>query len=98
MELAFLLTLIILIVEVLGGWVSHSLALLSDAGHVLTDMAAIGLSWYAMKQSEKPATEGMTFGYYRAGIVAAFINGLTLIVVTLWILWQGALSGKPSVS
>ncbi|WP_206915779.1 cation diffusion facilitator family transporter [Alicyclobacillus suci] len=88
MRLAFFLTLIILIVELLGGWLSHSLALLSDAGHVLTDIGAIGLSWYAMKQSEKPASEGMTFGYYRAGILAAFINGITLILITLWILWE----------
>ena len=88
MKLAFFLTLIILVVEVLGGWLSHSLALLSDAGHVLTDIFAIGLSWYAMRQSEKPANEGMTFGYYRAGILAAFINGITLILITLWILWE----------
>ncbi len=85
-KLAFFLTLIILVVEVLGGWLSHSLALLSDAGHVLTDIGALGLSWYAMKQSEKPANEGMTFGYYRAGILAAFINGITLILITIWIL------------
>lgn len=88
MKLAFFLSFIILIVEVLGGWLSHSLALLSDAGHVLTDIAAIGLSWYAMMQSEKPANEGMTFGYYRAGILAAFINGITLILITIWILWE----------
>lgn len=88
MKRALILTLVILIVEVLGGWLSHSLALLSDAGHVLTDIGAIGLSWYAMKQSEKPANEGMTFGYYRAGILAAFINGITLILITVWILWE----------
>ncbi|WEG13462.1 cation diffusion facilitator family transporter [Pullulanibacillus sp. KACC 23026] len=88
MKLAFFLTAVILIVEFIGGLISHSLALLSDAGHVLTDIGAIGLSWYAMKQSEKPANEGMTFGYYRAGILAAFINGITLILITLWILWE----------
>lgn len=88
MRLAFLLTLLILIIEVIGGLISHSLALLSDAGHVLTDIAAIGLSWYAMRQSEKPADHGMTFGYFRAGILAAFLNGITLILITLWILWE----------
>ncbi|WAH38150.1 cation diffusion facilitator family transporter [Alicyclobacillus dauci] len=88
MRLAFFLTLLILVVEIAGGWLSHSLALLSDAGHVLTDIAAIGLSWYAMKQSEKPSSKDMTFGYYRAGILAAFINGITLILITLWILWE----------
>lgn len=88
MKLAFFLTLVILIVEVLGGWISGSLALLSDAGHVLTDIAALGLSWYAMKQAERPSNEKMTYGYYRAGILAAFINGITLIVITLWILFE----------
>jgi cobalt-zinc-cadmium efflux system protein len=86
MEKAFLLTLIILVVEVLGGLLSHSLALLSDAGHVLTDLAAIGLSWYALKQAERPSTARMTFGYYRSGILAALINGVSLILITLWIL------------
>lgn len=88
MQLAFFLTLFIFAVEMAGGWLSHSLALFSDAGHVLTDIAAIGLSWFAMKQSEKPANQDMTFGYYRAGILAAFLNGLLLILVTFWILWE----------
>jgi cobalt-zinc-cadmium efflux system protein len=88
MKIAFVLTLIILIVEFFGGVISHSLALLSDAGHVLTDLAAIGLSWYAVKQSEKPANDKLTYGYFRAGILAAFINGITLILITLWILWE----------
>ncbi|WP_088225169.1 cation diffusion facilitator family transporter [Desulfosporosinus sp. FKB] len=88
MKLAFFLTLVILIVEVTGGFISHSLALLSDAGHVLTDIAAIGLSWYAIRQSRKPSDEGMTFGYYRAGVLAAFINAVTLVLITLWIFWE----------
>jgi cobalt-zinc-cadmium efflux system protein len=88
MKNAFFLTLLILFVEVCGGLISHSLALLSDAGHVLTDIAAIGLSWYAVRQSEKPANERLTYGYFRAGILAAFINGITLILITLWILWE----------
>jgi cobalt-zinc-cadmium efflux system protein len=88
MRMAFLLTLCIFAVEIAGGMLSHSLALLSDAGHVLTDLAAIGLSWYALLQSEKPSNQSMTFGYYRAGIVAALVNGITLIVITLWILWE----------
>ncbi|MCL6454052.1 cation diffusion facilitator family transporter [Alicyclobacillus macrosporangiidus] len=88
MKRAFFLTLLILIVEVIGGLISHSLALLSDAGHVLTDIAAIGLSWFALKQGEKPSNEKMTYGYYRSGILAAFINGITLILITLWILWE----------
>lgn len=88
MKTAFFLTLVILVVEAIGAWYSHSLALLSDAGHVLTDIAAIGLSWYAMVQAKKPPNAKMTFGYHRAGILAAFINALSLIVIALVILWQ----------
>lgn len=88
MKLAFFLTLIILIVELIGGFISHSLALLSDAGHVLTDIAAIGLSWFAMHQSQKPASEKYTYGYHRSGILAAFINAMTLIVIAVVILYE----------
>ncbi|KEO83981.1 cation diffusion facilitator family transporter [Tumebacillus flagellatus] len=88
MKTAFFLTLIILVVEIVGAVISHSLALLSDAGHVLTDIAAIGLSWYAMQQAQKPANEKMTFGYHRAGILAAFVNASTLLVIAVIILWQ----------
>lgn len=88
MKAAFLLTLLILVVEFTGGLLSHSLALLSDAGHVLTDIAAIGLSWYALRQAEKPSDERMTFGYYRSGILAALINGISLMLITFWILWE----------
>lgn len=88
MKLAFFLTLIILVVELIGGFISHSLALLSDAGHVLTDIAAIGLSWFAMHQSQKPASEKYTYGYHRSGILAAFINAMTLIVIAVVILYE----------
>lgn len=88
MKIAFFLTLIILIVELVGGFISHSLALLSDAGHVLTDIAAIGLSWFAMHQSQKPASEKFTYGYHRSGILAAFINAMTLIVIAVVILYE----------
>jgi len=88
MKIAFFLTMVILVAEVAGGILSHSLALLADAGHVLTDIGAIGLSWFALKQAEKPSDQKMTYGYHRAGILAALINGITLILVTLWILWE----------
>ena len=88
MKRAFFLTMLILIVEFAGGMLSHSLALLSDAGHVLTDLGAIGLSWFALRQAQRPSNERMTYGYYRLGILAALINGLALIVITLWILWE----------
>ncbi|MDQ0189619.1 cation transporter [Alicyclobacillus cycloheptanicus] len=85
---AFWLTVLILLVEVGGGLLSHSLALLSDAGHVLTDLAAIGLSWFALRQAEKPSNRQMTFGYYRSGILAALVNAIALLFITLWILYE----------
>lgn len=85
---AFFLTLFILAAEVVGGLISKSLALLADSGHVITDLGAIGLSWFALRQAEKPADLNRTYGYHRAGILAAFINGLTLIVITVVILWE----------
>ncbi|MCY0876917.1 MAG: cation diffusion facilitator family transporter, partial [Firmicutes bacterium] len=86
MKRAFWLTIVILLVECIGGLLSHSLALLSDAGHVLTDVIALGLAWYALRQAEKPSDESMTFGYVRSGILAALFNGILLIAITLWIL------------
>ncbi|MCL6632967.1 MAG: cation diffusion facilitator family transporter [Alicyclobacillus herbarius] len=88
MKAAFWWTVIILAVEIAGGIASHSLALLSDAGHVLTDLGAIALTWYALAQARKPANEAMTFGYHRAGILAAMINGVTLLGIALVILWE----------
>ena len=83
LRLGFLLTVAILVVEVVGGFLSHSLALLSDAGHVLTDVIALGLAWFAAAQAERPANERRTFGYHRAGILVAFFNGMTLIAIAL---------------
>ncbi len=88
LRLAFFLTLIILAAEVIGGLFAHSLALLSDAGHVLTDIFALGLAWFATAQAEQPANAHKTFGYHRVGILAALINALTLILITIWILWE----------
>ena len=88
LRLAFFLTLFILAAEVTGGLLANSLALLSDAGHVLTDIFALGLAWFATEQAERPANAQKTFGYHRVGILAALINALTLILVTGWILWE----------
>jgi cobalt-zinc-cadmium efflux system protein len=80
---AFLLTLVILLVEASAGFLSHSLALLSDAGHVLTDIFALGLAWFATVQAERPADARNTYGYHRTGILAALANAVTLIVIVL---------------
>jgi cobalt-zinc-cadmium efflux system protein len=85
---AFLLTILILLVEVAGGILSHSLALLSDAGHVLTDIVALGLAWFATVRAAKPADARNTFGYHRTGILAALLNAVTLILIVAWIAYE----------
>lgn len=87
---ALLLTLLILIVELVGAVWSHSLALFSDAGHVTTDIFALGLAWFAVKQTERPADDVRSYGYHRAGILAAMANGATLIVLVFVIAWEAA--------
>jgi cobalt-zinc-cadmium efflux system protein len=81
LRLAFLLTLIILVVEAVSGVAAHSLALLSDAGHILTDAFALGLAWFAVEQARRPSDSSRTYGYHRAGILAALVNGATLMLV-----------------
>ncbi|HVA92263.1 MAG TPA: cation diffusion facilitator family transporter [Chloroflexota bacterium] len=85
---AFLLTMVILAVELVGGILSHSLALLSDAGHVLTDIFALGLAWFATAQAERPADARKTYGYHRTGILAALANAITLILIVLFIVYE----------
>src|SRR5579859_4441333 len=83
LRLGFFLTLLILAVECTGGLLAHSLALLSDAGHVLTDAAALGLAWFAAAQAERPANARRTYGYHRVGILTALANGLTLVIIAI---------------
>jgi cobalt-zinc-cadmium efflux system protein len=85
---AFLLTAIILAVELAGGLISHSLALLSDAGHVLTDIFALGLAWFATAQADRPADASKTYGYHRTGILAALANAVILILIVLAIAYE----------
>ena len=88
LRLAFFLTMIILATELVGGYLANSLAVLSDAGHVLTDIFALGLAWFAAAQAERPANASKTFGYHRVGILVALVNAVTLIVIALVILWE----------
>ncbi len=88
LRLAFFLTVIILIAELAGGWLANSLALLSDAGHVITDIFALGLAWFAAVQAERPANARKTFGYHRVGILAALVNAVTLIAIAIAILFE----------
>ena len=74
-----------MLAEIVGGLLSGSLALLADAGHMLTDTAALGLSWYAFRMTRRPATPQRSYGHARFQVMAAFINGATLIGLSLWI-------------
>jgi cobalt-zinc-cadmium efflux system protein len=75
------LTAAVLAVELIGGLAAGSLALLSDAGHILTDLFALGLAWFALGQASKPATARLTYGYHRVGIITATLNAAVLIVI-----------------
>ncbi len=88
LRLAFFLTLIILCAGVVGGLLANSLALLSDAGHIVTDVFALGLAWFAAVQAERPADERKTFGYHRVGILAALLNAVLLILIAVVISWE----------
>lgn len=81
LKLALGLTGSYCVVELVGGWLINSLALMSDAGHMLSDVGAIGLSLFAAYVAALPATSQKTFGYYRAEILAAFVNGLALWLI-----------------
>ena len=78
---AILVTVIFMIVEVVGGWVSNSLALLSDAAHMLTDVGAMLLSLFAVWVARKPTTPTMSFGYHRAEILGALVSGLLIWLI-----------------
>jgi len=74
--------------ELAAGIRAHSLALISDAGHNATDALALLLAWFAVYLQTKPADESRTFGYHRAGVLAAFVNALTLVLLSIWILYE----------
>jgi cobalt-zinc-cadmium efflux system protein len=79
------LTVAVLVLEVVGAWLSNSLALLADAGHVLTDAGALGLSLFVAWLARQPGSEDKTYGYLRWEILAALINGATLLLISVWI-------------
>lgn len=85
---ALALTALFLVAEVAGGIVSNSLALLADAGHMLTDVAALGLSLFVAWFSRQPATPEKTYGYLRWEVLAAFLNGAALLLASAGIVWE----------
>ena len=86
--IALVLTGVFMIVEVVGGIISGSLALLADAGHMLTDTMALALAAMAFHVCKRPPDGKLTFGYQRFQILAAFVNGLSLLAVVGWILFE----------
>lgn len=87
--LAFVLTFAFMIVEFFGGILSKSLALISDSGHMLSDVVSLGIAVWAIKQSTKASDLSKTFGYKRTEVIAAFVNGITLVALSLLILKEG---------
>src|SRR5262245_56805273 len=100
LKLALGLTILILAVEVGGGLLANSLALLADAGHMLTDVFAVALSWFAVVQSRRPADARRTFGYHRVSILTALLNAATLLPISAFIIWEaiGRFSAPPAVA
>ena len=91
-RLAFTLALqaAYLVAEVVGGYLANSLSLLADAGHMLSDVAALALSLFAVWIAQKPATDRRTYGYYRTEILAALANAATLIAISIYIFYEAA--------
>jgi cobalt-zinc-cadmium efflux system protein len=86
--IALAITVAILGAELVGGLLSNSLALLADAGHVLTDAAALALSLFVAWFSARPVSDRRSYGYLRWEILAAFLNGATLLLISTWIIWE----------
>jgi cobalt-zinc-cadmium efflux system protein len=82
------ITATFMVVEFVGGYLSNSLALMADAGHMLSDVAAISLSIFALWFAKRPATEAKSYGYLRLEILAALVNGVALVVIALLIYWH----------
>ena len=91
LRLALALTAAFLVAEVIGGIASNSLALLADAGHMLTDVAALALSLFVAWFSRQPSTPQKTYGYLRWEILAAFLNGSVLLLISAWIIVESVI-------
>ncbi|MDH4311120.1 MAG: cation diffusion facilitator family transporter, partial [Gammaproteobacteria bacterium] len=82
---ALAITASFMAIEVAGGLISGSLALLADAGHMLTDTAALALAWIAARLTMRPTNPRRSYGYHRAQVLAAFVNAIALFLVVVWI-------------
>jgi cobalt-zinc-cadmium efflux system protein len=88
LRINLIIVLVIMAVEIVGGMLSNSLSLLGDAGHMLVDALALGLSLFALTISQRPATSTKTFGFYRVEIIAALANGVTLVLVSIFVFYE----------
>ena len=88
--IALLVTLAYIVVTVIAGLKAHSLALLSEAGHNVSDFLALLLSWVAVYLATRPPSSTKTYGYHRAGVLAAFVNAVTLVIVAIFIFIEAA--------
>jgi cobalt-zinc-cadmium efflux system protein len=88
-KIALVMTLALVVTELVAGSLAHSLALVSDGWHNFTDIPTLILSWLALYFEQKPPDKEKTFGYQRAGVLAAFVNGLFLVAVALFICYEG---------
>jgi cobalt-zinc-cadmium efflux system protein len=88
LALSLVITLVFVVVEVITGYFAHSLALLTDAAHNLTDVLALALTWWALWIANKPAHSEKTYGYHRAGILVALVNSTTLVLIALGIFYE----------
>src|SRR5436305_9688313 len=90
------LVVLYMVAEAVGGWLTGSLALLADAGHMLSDAAALGLSVFAMSMSRRPRTSKRTYGYHRLEILAALANGATLVAISILVMIEAVRRfGRP---
>jgi cobalt-zinc-cadmium efflux system protein len=87
---AFALTAIFMVVEAIGGALAHSLAIVADAGHMLTDAASLALAWSATHLARRPADHKRSFGYQRLRVLATFVNGCALLFIVAWIVIAAA--------
>jgi len=82
------LTATFMVAEAVGGWLAGSLALIADAGHMLSDTAALGLAWAGFRMARRPSDAKRSYGYHRFQILAAFANGLALFAIAAWIVFE----------
>jgi cobalt-zinc-cadmium efflux system protein len=88
LKLALGLTFVYMLAEAIGGWLTNSLALLADAGHMFTDVCALVLTLSAIWFASRPATSRKTYGYYRLEILAALVNGVVLVLISGWVIYE----------